>query len=65
MKYPNGEIVWVSYYNCHHELRFIITSKALRDFYFLYEATKEGFIKLGRAKNPKELESKFDVENKL
>jgi len=32
-KYPKSERVWVGYYNQAHELKFIITSKELRDFY--------------------------------
>ena len=65
MKYPKGEMVWVSYYNSSHELLFIITSKPARDYYFLYEVVDGEFNKLGRAKNPKELESKFAVEDRI
>ena len=65
MKYPKGETVWVSYYNCQKELRFIITSKPLRDFYFAYEVINGEFQKLGKAKNPQELELKFKIEDRL
>lgn len=65
MQYPKGEVVWVSYYNYKHKLKFIITSKIVREYYTLYEVVGEEFRKLGRARNPKELEEKFKVEDKL
>ncbi len=65
-KYPKGERVWVGYYNKEHELMFILTSKeSSREFYFLYELVDGSFKKLGRARSPKELEAKFNVEKKL
>ena len=66
LKYPKGERVWVGIYNKDHELMFIITSKeSSRDYYFLYELVDGSFKKLGRARSPKELEAKFDVNKKL
>ncbi len=66
LKYPKGERVWVGCYNEVHELKFIITSKETsRDYYFLYEVVDGEFRKLGRAKSPKELEDKFDVDKKI
>lgn len=65
MKYPKGEIIWVSYYNSNKELLFIMTSKPIRDFYFLYEVVDGEFKKLGKAKNPTELEEKFKVRDKM
>lgn len=65
-KYPKGERVWVGYYNAKQELLFILTSKeSSRDYYFLYELVDGTFKKLGRARSPKELEAKFDVDKKL
>jgi len=65
-KYPKGERVWVGYYNKEHELMFILTSKeSSREFFFLYELVDGSFKKLGRARSPKELEAKFDVEKKM
>ena len=65
-KYPKGERVWVGYYDTGHELRFILTSKeSSREYFFLYELADGAFKKLGRARSPKELETKFDVEKKL
>lgn len=57
--FPKGENVFVSYFDKDHVLRFITTAKPARDYYFLYELQDEGFIKLGKSKNPLELESKY------
>ncbi len=65
VKYPKRETVWVSYYNANHELLFIITSKPLRDCYYLYELVGGEFKKLGRAAIPTELEEKFKVYEKM
>jgi len=61
MRYPRGEIVWTGYYNKNHELKFIVTSKPLRDYYFLYEVVDAELKKLGKTRSPMELESKFNV----
>lgn len=61
-KYPKGEIVWTGYYNRKDELLFILTSKPQREYYYLYKVSDDGFVKLGRSKNPKELEEKFEVD---
>lgn len=63
-KYPKGERAWVGYYDINHELRFIVTSKESRDYYYLYAYTDGEFKKLGKARSPKELEEKFGV-NKI
>lgn len=42
-----------------------MTSKPIRDFYFLYEVVDGEFKKLGKAKNPTELEEKFKVRDKM
>lgn len=65
-KYPKGERVWVGIYNKDHEPMFIITSKeSSRDYYFLYELIGGSFKKLGRARSPKELEEKYDVDKRI
>ena len=64
-KYPKGEIVWESFFDESRELRFIITSKPIRDAYFLYELVNDEFKKLGKAKTPPELVEKYDVEKKI
>lgn len=66
-KYPKGEIRWVGYYNKDSELLYIMTSKEKdREFYFLYEAQPDGtFKKLGKSRNPTELEKKFFVAERM
>lgn len=64
-KYPKGEIVWESYYNTSQELKFIITSKKVRDCYFIYEFINGEFKKLGKARTPPELVEKYDVLKKI
>lgn len=65
VKYPKGEIVWTGYYNAAGERKFILTSKETRDCYYLYKDTGNGFEKLGKAKEPPELEQRFEVRKKL
>lgn len=55
----NGEFVWVEYYDKDGKPTFAITSKASRDMYFVYDITKPTPKKLGKAKNPLELERKY------
>lgn len=63
--YPKGERVWVGYYTDRHQLKFIMTSKNVRDYYYLYELIDNKFKKLGKARSPKELEEKFEVNERL
>ena len=65
MKYPKGEIVWTGYYNINHELMFIVTSKPIRDFYYLYELVGDEFKRVGRGKSPTDLERKYNVIDKI
>lgn len=63
---PKGEIVWVYYANRQGEIMFALTSKHTRDYYFLYEVSPDGKCKkLGKAKEPPELEKKFGVHEKI
>jgi hypothetical protein len=55
----------VGYYDSHHELRFILTSKDSRDFYSLYGLVDGNFRKLGKARSPTELEEKFRVYQRM
>ena len=60
MKYPRGERVWLGYYDSKKRLRYIITSKESRDFYWLYEAMPDGsFRKFGKSRSPAELGKKY------
>ena len=62
-KSPRGEIVWTAYYDAGRRLRFFLTSKPLRDYYFLYSVEEDGsFKKLGKSKSPTDLEQKHKVD---
>ena len=66
IKIPKGEKVWVSYLTSDKRLKYIITSKLSKDYYYLYEISDSGEIKkLGRAKSPNDLESTFQVKQKI
>lgn len=66
LKYPKGERVFTGYYNRAGELLFIITSKEpAREWYYLYALENGAFKKLGRAREPPELEEKFHVKEKM
>lgn len=63
---PKGETVWVYYTNRQGEIMFAMTSKQTRDYYFLYAVSPDGkCTKLGKAKEPPELEKKFSVHEKI
>ena len=40
MKYPKNETVWMTYYDSAGTLQFFMTSKAARDYYYLYAVIK-------------------------
>ena len=64
IKYPKGETVWVQYIK-DGEPVFIMTSKAIRDCYYLYQRADDGFKKLGRSKDPREMETKYEIFKKI
>lgn len=58
---PSDEIEWTSY-SKGDKVFYIITSKKQRDMYFLYKADENGeFERIGKAKEPPELEEKYNV----
>ena len=62
---PKGEVAWVSY-NVDGVVKYMLTSKEnVRDFYFLYEVVDGVLKKLGKARTPLELESKFNIHEIL
>lgn len=66
LKIPKGEKIWVQYFDSRSNLVFVLTSKeASRDFYFLYEAAKDGLHRLGKARLPMELEEKYHVADRM
>jgi len=64
-KFPKGERAWVRYLDAEGNVRFFVTSKEMRDVYFLYRVTDGKLEKLGKAATPDALEKKFGVENEL
>lgn len=44
---------------------FQMTSNPTRTRYYLYEATPDGWRKLGSAKTPPELEAKYHVDERM
>lgn len=64
-KCPKNEIRWTTYNNVNHDIIFIMTSKASRDIYYLYEFVDNEFKKVGKGKTPLELEEKFNVIARL
>lgn len=66
IKIPKGEVAWLRYYNKEGKCMFLMTSKPLRDYYYLYEVQSGGSVKkLGRSRNPAELEEQFDVDKRI
>lgn len=61
MIYPKNETVWVRHCTPDGDIKFIITSKEIRDYYYIYELQGEKFVKLGRDKDPKALEEKYVI----
>lgn len=59
---PKTERVWVTYFDADSNPRFIITSKAARDQYFLYRIEEDGKLKkLGKSASPEELTETYNV----
>lgn len=61
VKVPKGEILWETYYK-DGSPAFIVTSKPQRDAYFAYKVEETQLKKLGKAKNPVDLHTKFIKE---
>lgn len=64
---PKNETVWERIFDDHENLRFVVTSNSIvRDWYYLYEVLQSGALtKIGKAKTPPELKSRFSVEERL
>lgn len=57
IKIPKGEILWEQVFDKNKKLRYVVTSKAIRDLYYLYAVNGDKLTKLGKAKTPVELQS--------
>lgn len=55
---PKTERIWVKRTTREGEI-YYITSKATRDFYFLYKVEGDKAVKLGKSKSPTDLEEKY------
>lgn len=62
---PTGGIVWVSHYDKEHDLRYIITSKPVRDSYSLYELKEGRFVRWGRGQDPQKLAERYDRASQI
>lgn len=65
LTYPKGEVVWIRLHDGNGELRYLVTSKgenmhnADRSMYYCYKLIDGKWEKLGRGKDPAELEEKY------
>ena len=60
IKTPRGEIIWMTYYK-NEKLKYVITSKPTREWYFLYEVSKTGSLtKKEKAKTPIEFKQIYN-----
>lgn len=65
VKYPKCEDVCVTCCESGGKPLFLITTKPLTGYFFLYEFTADGLIKLGKGQSPLELEEKFNVRKRM
>ena len=56
-KIPSNEISWVCIST--NENLYMITSDVMRTTYYIYEKDGDSFIRLGKGKNPRDLENKY------
>ena len=59
---PKGDIIWVTWYNNNDDIIYVITSKQIRDVYFLYEIKDGDAIKIGKNASPIVLEDTFIIK---
>lgn len=66
IKYPKGEDVCVTCYERGGvKPLFLITTKPLTGYFFLYEFTADELVKLGKGQSPLELEERFEVKKRM
>lgn len=58
---PSSETVWLDFKTSDGK-RYLITSKVLRDWYYIYRVTDGKAEKLGKASSPMELEQEYIVK---
>lgn len=57
--HPKGETIWVTHHDAQGDVKYIVTSNKDRTSYYLYRLVGGELQKLGRGKNPAELEDKY------
>ena len=65
MKEIRNEISWIGYYDRLGDLRYIVTSKESRDWYYLYRVKNGEFERVGRDKDPSKLARENGVGKEL
>ena len=65
VKYPKGEVACVTCCERGGKPLFLITHKPLTGYFFLYEFTGGGLVKLGKGLSPLELEERFEVKERM
>ena len=56
---PNSETIWVQTKATDGTIYYTTAKTNNREFYFLYKMVEGKAVKLGKARNPKDLEEKF------
>lgn len=64
-KIPSGETVCVRYADMNGEELFFMTTKQSTELFYLYEIDGDTVSKIGKAQSPFELESRFNVIEKI
>lgn len=59
--YPKGEEVFDSFYDTEGNLRYLLTCRSNRNYYFLYENKGKKLKKIGSSSDPDELARKFHL----
>lgn len=65
IKYPKGEDVCATCVDKNGNPVFLITSKPSIGYFYIYEFTDSGLIKLGKGQSPLELEDKYNVRSRM
>lgn len=65
VKYPKGEDICVTCCERGGKPLLLITTKPLTGYFFLYEFTEDGLVKLGKGQSPLELEERFNVKKRM
>lgn len=64
-KSTKNEIAWVQYNDSEGNMVYLMTSSPLRDIYYLYKYDGRELKRIGKSKNPVELEQRFKVMQNL